>query len=134
MHRIDCGGLPWKDWVFVYGTLKQGHPNHHWLAGCPCAGQAQLDGLVLHDLGPFPMAIHGSGIVVGELYRVDAATLKALDRLEGVPRLYRRWRRRPLVGPWAWVYLGHPRQVRHAPRLEDGCWHGSRQPSRADPG
>ena len=60
--------------------------------------------------------------VQGELWWVDAATLEQLDRLEGHPRLYER---RPLTlasGQQAWVYLGRPRQVRHAPPLPQGLW------------
>jgi gamma-glutamylcyclotransferase (GGCT)/AIG2-like uncharacterized protein YtfP len=108
--------------VFVYGTLRRGQANHSWLAGAHWLGEASLRGAVLHDLGPFPMAVPGDGLVLGELYGVDAATLARLDRLEGHPRLYeRRW----LVledGREAWVYLGRPRQVRFVPALPDGRW------------
>jgi len=121
-----------KDWLVVYGTLKRGHPNHHWLREAPCHGFVRLEGIALYDLGPFPMAIHGSGEVVGELYRVGAGTLAALDRFEGVPRLYQRWRCRPINGPWAWVYLGSSRQVRHSPKLLTGVWRGSSRPTRQD--
>lgn len=122
------------EWVLVYGTLKRGHPNHHQLAGAPCLGVARLDGLALHDLGPFPMAVPAAGQapVIGELYRLNAATLSALDRFEGVPRLYRRWRWRSHGGRWVWVYLGDSRQIRHAPRIVDGIWTGSRRPRRQD--
>lgn len=115
------------EWVVVYGTLKRGQVNHHWLDGVACHGRVRLENLVLHDLGPFPMAVPGQGVVVGELYQVDAPLLASLDRLEGVPRLYQRWRCRPPGGPWSWVYLGRPYQVRHSPVLVDGCWPGSRR-------
>jgi gamma-glutamylcyclotransferase (GGCT)/AIG2-like uncharacterized protein YtfP len=110
--------------VFVYGTLKRGHGNHHWLAGASFEGEARLPGVVLHDLGPFPMAVAGEGTVTGEVYCVDAAGLARLDRLEGYPRLYDR---RPLAladGRSAWVYLGRPHQVRHVGAVADGCWRG----------
>jgi gamma-glutamylcyclotransferase (GGCT)/AIG2-like uncharacterized protein YtfP len=110
--------------VFVYGTLKRGHGNHHWLAGAPFLGQALLPDVVLHDLGPFPMAVPGEGVVRGEVYAVDAAGLARLDRLEGYPRLYDR-RALPLAdGRHAWVYLGRPHQVRHVTAIADGCWLG----------
>jgi gamma-glutamylcyclotransferase (GGCT)/AIG2-like uncharacterized protein YtfP len=110
--------------VFVYGTLKRGHGNHHWLAGAPFQGEAELPDVVLHDLGPFPMAVPGEGIVIGELYRIDAAALVRLDRLEGYPRLYDR-RPLPLAdGRTAWVYLGRPHQVRHVSAIVDGRWMG----------
>lgn len=110
--------------VFVYGTLKRGHGNHHWLLEAPFLGEAVLPEVVLHDLGPFPMAVPGEGVVRGEVYGVDAAGLARLDRLEGYPRLYDR-RPLPLAdGRRAWVYLGRPHQVRHVSVIADGCWRG----------
>ncbi len=108
--------------LLVYGTLKRGHANHHQLAGAIFVGEARLEQLDLHDLGPFPMAVPGAGHVIGELFRVSLDSFPALDRFEGVPRLYRRWRWRSSDGPWLWVYLGSARQVRHARRLVDGLW------------
>ena len=110
--------------LFVYGSLKRGLANHHQLGDARFAGEAAMEGVVLHDLGPFPMAIAGEGVVHGELYRVDDDQLSRLDRFEGVPRLYER-RQRPLRdGRQAWIYLGRPRQVRHSPRLRGGRWPG----------
>lgn len=108
--------------LFVYGTLKRGLANHHQLGGAVFAGDAVIDGVELHDLGPFPMAIAGEGSVHGELYRVEGDHLARLDRFEGVPRLYRRECRQLADGRQAWVYLGRPRQVRHSPRLSAGRW------------
>ena len=108
--------------VFVYGTLKRGQPNHHLLASSRFLGLASLTGMQLHDLGPFPMAIPGEGTIHGEVYGVPRATLPALDRLEGVPRLYGRCRRRLDDGRRVWVYLGRPHQVRHSPALPQGHW------------
>jgi gamma-glutamylcyclotransferase (GGCT)/AIG2-like uncharacterized protein YtfP len=113
--------------VFVYGTLKRGHGNHHWLAEAVFLGTTTLRGAVLHDLGPFPMAIEGEGTVWGEVYGVDEPGLARLDRLEGCPRLYRRCRRVLADGRKAWVYLGSWRQVRNVPRVADGCWQGPRR-------
>lgn len=112
--------------LFVYGTLRRGEPNHHWLEGCPWLGEAELPGAVLHDLGPFPMAVPGEGRVRGEVYGLIAGALARLDGLEGYPRLYDRQRLPLSDGRLAWVYLGRPRQVRHAPRLPDGVWRGRR--------
>jgi gamma-glutamylcyclotransferase (GGCT)/AIG2-like uncharacterized protein YtfP len=110
--------------LFVYGTLKRGHGNHHWLAAAPFLGEAALPNVVLHDLGPFPMAVPGEGLVRGEVYVIDAAGLARLDRLEGYPRLYDR-RPLPLAdGRTAWVYLGRPHQVRHVSAIVDGRWMG----------
>jgi len=116
--------------VFVYGTLKRGQSNHHWLSGARWQGEVALAGLVLHDLGPFPMAVEGEGTVRGELYAVDAAGLARLDVLEGHPRLYNRLIRPLPDGRQAWVYVGRAAQVRHAPQLPDGDWQGRSQSRR----
>ena len=118
--------------LLVYGTLKRGHANHQHLAGAHFVQEATLERLVLHDLGPFPMAVPGDGQVNGELYRLSAEHWPALDYLEGVPRLYSRWRWRSSEGHWLWVYLGSLRQVRHARQLKDGVWSGVSRPGRQD--
>ena len=51
------GSDPALELVFVYGSLKRGQSNHHLLAATTFQGEARAPGLVLHDLGPFPMAI-----------------------------------------------------------------------------
>ena len=118
--------------VLVYGSLKRGCSNHHWLAGAHDLGEAELPGLALHDLGPFPMAVASPGAAPlrGELYGVSDSQLALLDQLEGVPRLYRRERRQLASGDPVWVYVGRKRQVRHAPLLERGGWEGPRQGNR----
>ncbi len=120
--------------LFVYGTLKRGLTNHHQLGGAPFLGEAELAGVRLHDLGPFPMAIAADGLARGELYRVDEVTLARLDRFEGVPRLYRRECRSLADGRQVWIYLGTPRQVRHSPLLPAGLWPAADStPSSAPP-
>lgn len=122
--------------VFVYGSLKHDQPNHHWLDGAIGLGERQLEGVQLFDLGPFPMAVavellppteaRGQALQ-GELYRVNQITLRRLDRLEGTPRLFERHWLTLRHGEAAWVYLGRPSQVRHAPLLADGRWTGPRE-------
>lgn len=110
--------------VFVYGTLKREEKNHHWLQGASWQGEAELNGVVLHDLGPFPMAVMGEGRISGEVYALAGRGLARLDELEGYPRLYDRQVLSLSDGRRAWVYLGRPSQVRHAPVVTDGCWRG----------
>jgi gamma-glutamylcyclotransferase (GGCT)/AIG2-like uncharacterized protein YtfP len=109
--------------VFVYGTLKRGEKNHHWLEGASWQGEAELSGVLLHDLGPFPMAVIGDGTAIGEVYAVEERGLARLDELEGYPRLYDRQMLSLNDGRQAWVYLGRPRQVRDAPLVVGGSWH-----------
>ena len=118
----EQGPVRERQLVFVYGTLKRDEKNHHWLEGASWQGEAELPGVVLHDLGPFPMAVIGAGIALGEVYAVEGSGLARLDELEGYPRLYDRQVMELVDGRRAWVYLGRPRQVRHAPVLRGGVW------------
>jgi gamma-glutamylcyclotransferase (GGCT)/AIG2-like uncharacterized protein YtfP len=108
--------------LFVYGTLKRGGSNHHWLQGADWRGRARLAGHSLHSLGDYPMAVPGRGVVHGEVYAVDAAAFARLDRLEDVPNEYNR-RLCPLEdGRQAWVYCGTTSQVRGLPRVPYADW------------
>ncbi|UXY14527.1 gamma-glutamylcyclotransferase [Chitiniphilus purpureus] len=78
--------------VFVYGTLKRGGWNHRWLNGAPCLGEAvtvECYSLYAHHY-PFLVCSEPRYPVRGELYAVDAATLRNLDELEGHPHDYMR--------------------------------------------
>jgi gamma-glutamylcyclotransferase (GGCT)/AIG2-like uncharacterized protein YtfP len=121
--------------VFVYGSLKRGMANHQRLAGAHFAGAAQLGGLHLYDLGPFPMAVatdDPAAVLQGEIYGVDAAQLAELDRFEGVPRLYARQRHQLSDGRCVWVYVGCSQQVRHVQRITS--WPPASDHTRPAPG
>lgn len=85
MKKQEC----WD--VFVYGTLRRGFYNHGYLRDCPCLGQAvTAEPYTMYVTGGVPslMADEPRYTVVGEVYRVDAATLARLDALEEHPSLY----------------------------------------------
>lgn len=83
------------NYVFVYGTLKQGHYNHSHLENSLFLGNAQVKGELL-DIGPFPALLGKENDdskptwVQGEVFLVDNDTLARLDRLEGEGSLYHR--------------------------------------------
>lgn len=77
--------------VFVYGTLKQGGSNHHLLESSEFVEYSYVDDMVAINTPGFPYAIDkDGGHLLGELYRVDEATFRRLDMLEGYPRHYER--------------------------------------------
>lgn len=111
--------------IFVYGSLKAGQSNHHWLAGATALGRRHLIGARLHDLGPYPMVVlepGGEGVVHGELYAVDPAGLARLDVLEGYPEYYGRSLCALSDGTMAWVYHGQSHQVHGAAVISHGDW------------
>lgn len=78
--------------VFVYGTLKKGFSNHRLLAGSEYLGAAQtVEKYAMYSTGtPIVLKEEPVSPIHGELYRVNEATLVALDSLEGHPDWYRR--------------------------------------------
>lgn len=91
--------------VFVYGTLKRGCRNHHFLAGQQFLGEARTaPGFTLFSLGDYPgmvRSVDAGHHVVGEVWAVDTAGLAALDELEGLAEgLYERVSI-PLAPPFA---------------------------------
>jgi len=88
-------------YVFVYGTLKSGEPNHHWMTetengsgilrwrGTTC----QKYPLVIASRYniPFLLDVAGQGHNIhGEVYEIDEKKLAYLDILENYPILYTR--------------------------------------------
>jgi gamma-glutamylaminecyclotransferase len=81
--------------VFVYGTLKRGYRNHHWLAGQTFISEARTEaGYILYGLGEYPGMVQAEKDVdgvVGELWQVTPEALADLDELEGLAEgLYER--------------------------------------------
>ena len=87
--------------VFVYGTLKRGQPNHHWLSEPENGIQTFLG--KARSANKFPLVIAsrynipylldlpGTGNnIAGEVYEVDEKMLGKLDELEDHPRYYER--------------------------------------------
>jgi len=127
--------------VFVYGTLMSGEPLNSLLVDggavkTPNVGHA--GGFLMFDLGVFPGIVPsdrhpedlaktnwGQGGVRGEVWEVSDELLKALDDVEGVPRLYRRERitvnhayaKNQTNTVWAYVYNGIPNKL-----ISCGSW------------
>jgi gamma-glutamylcyclotransferase (GGCT)/AIG2-like uncharacterized protein YtfP len=130
------------DLLFVYGTLRRGHGNHRLVAGCFVAEAVTVEPFAMDGVGVpkcHRTARHPAWLrpVVGELMRVDAPTLKRVDRLEGHPDWYRRERvqvvRRDLhvpggfvstVAETAWMYVMRGKCMEVSPERVDtaGCW------------
>ena len=70
--------------LFVYGTLRRGHPHHDRLEGAPFSGAcATVAGYAIRQVEGYPVLIPGSSAIPGELYWVGAGLLERLDVFEG---------------------------------------------------
>ncbi len=110
--------------VFVYGTLKRGFPNHHYMAGARFIGMAstvEAWPLVVGNqwFSPYLLPERGEGHRVrGELWEVPEAMMPALDELESthLPNGYRR-ERISVIGEGggehrdAWAYFRERRHI-----------------------
>ena len=82
--------------VFVYGSLKKGHPLHDLIkrGKSEYVGRRMIhDRLAMTSMGAFPALIDHekeTRHVYGEVYVVDHETLAALDMAEGHPDFYKR--------------------------------------------
>jgi len=77
--------------LFVYGTLKQGHPRDSALSGQKYLGVARtVDSFAMFDLGGYPGLVYATpdlaaGVKIwGEIYEVSEECLLKLDKIEGV--------------------------------------------------
>ncbi|MGR5141934.1 gamma-glutamylcyclotransferase family protein [Photobacterium sp. DNB23_23_1] len=109
--------------VFVYGTLREGEANAGFLKGAVKLGKERLaEGYMLYSLGTYPGAITlpDGGPLWGEVYRINACILRALDWLEDYPVEYDRVEISTSYGK-AWIYLYNP-PVSDLPVIESGDW------------
>lgn len=100
--------------VFVYGTLRSGHSNHHFLKDANSIGVGTTVNnyaMYLTSGYPYVNSCESRYPIVGELYGVDDSTLIMLDKLEGHPRHYER-RETPVTVEGkqytAWMYFRDP--------------------------
>ena len=75
--------------LFVYGSLKRGFSNHHFLAGQEFLGEARtVPRFRMFDCGGFPGVVDagsdGAYQIQGELWQIDSACLRRIDWLEEI--------------------------------------------------
>lgn len=108
--------------IFVYGTLKRGFYNHHFLKDAVLLGQDCTLGST-YDLKEFKSDEHpsyrypamlenGSHRIAGEVYEVSAATLDQLDILEEIDISYIRknidLKKTGIAQTYIWIGLENP--------------------------
>ena len=107
--------------VFVYGTLKRGFYNHHYLHGSVYLGEFITDAkYTMYDYGEYPAVIvRGHTAISGELFQVEHGVMKDLDELEEYPLFYDRIQIHTPHG-LAWMYVVN--QVQPGAIVVDGNW------------
>ena len=78
--------------VFVYGSLRKGFGLNPVLNSSEFVSDVQTKPkYTMYSVGAFPCITEsGDTSIVGEIYKVDLATLRRLDMIEGVPQLYKK--------------------------------------------
>lgn len=123
--------------VAVYGTLRRGNVNAHWLANAMFLGTYVSRAIVLYDLGEYPGAKStvSDGIEV-EVYQIDSQILHALDQLEEFDpanperSLYVRGELQTAFGV-AWIYLYQGTVAGRRP-IREGRWNSITLGSSSD--
>lgn len=110
--------------LFVYGTLRKGGSNHHYLADSKLLRQAyRLSGYALfsyHKQYPFMISASEEEEVIGDVYLVDEATLDQTKLLEDVEnKLYKLvW----LPDDCFYTYLKYTPDTEGMPKIASGDW------------
>ena len=92
--------------VFVYGTLKRGQRNFHYLQATEFVGSYTTEAIfTMYAFGDYPAVCEqGHHAIQGEIYHVSDAQFRSLDELEWYPDFYQR-----IIIPThygdAWMYI-----------------------------
>ena len=78
--------------IFVYGTLKRGFGNHHYLRSAKFIATGRTKNKYALYAAGIPFVVKDNQVtnIIGEIYEVDDATLAIIDSLEGHPDFYKR--------------------------------------------
>lgn len=121
--------------IFVYGSLLTGFHNSGIIPKwCNRESGVLLNADLYDYCGSFPMAVNGSGQIIGELVTIPDEdyknVLSRLDTLEGYwgsgrANFYHRVKKTIIVNDTrvkAWVYVGNDSQVSGKRCIKSGNW------------
>ncbi|WP_456456887.1 gamma-glutamylcyclotransferase family protein [Thermovibrio sp.] len=120
--------------LFVYGTLMSGFSAHAFLMDSQFISHGILYGArLIHLPQGFPGALEGEGEVIGEVYRVDSLTLKAIDAYEDYNEEFENEslfirKLKPIklipLNEWveAWVYIFNEKLLEEFTEIPLGNW------------
>lgn len=92
--------------VFVYGTLKSGQRNAHYMHGARYLGRhVTARRYSMFEFGGYPAVCERGGHAIsGEVYLVDERRFRRIDDLEWYPHFYQRIEI-PTNWGQAWMYV-----------------------------
>jgi gamma-glutamylcyclotransferase (GGCT)/AIG2-like uncharacterized protein YtfP len=108
--------------VFVYGTLKQGQRNWHYLRDAEFVDRHVTHSrYAMFEFDDYPAVCQdGSHSIHGEIYWVSQQQFYQLDELEQYPDFYQRIEI-PTAHGNAWMYIVS-RELCHGRKALDGHW------------
>jgi len=108
--------------VFVYGTLKQGQRNYHFVRDAEFVGQFATASIYsMYEFGDYPAVCqHGRHAIEGEIYLVTDHQFQMLDDLEWYPHFYQRIEI-PTPHGDAWMYIVRV-ELCHDKKQLPGIW------------
>ena len=116
--------------VFVYGTLKKGYGNHHYMerAGGKLIGKGKTaEKYCLYSNGfiPFLKTEPQKNYIQGEVYAIPVKNIEITDRLEGHPTNYKRTKDKIILNNGrtinCWVYF-YPHDTVYCDIVSDGVF------------
>ena len=92
--------------VFVYGTLKRGQRNYHFLRDAEFVGEFITRSVYsMYEFEDYPaVCLHGEHAIEGEIFLVTDHKFRMLDDLEWYPYFYQRIEIDTSYGD-AWMYI-----------------------------
>ena len=108
--------------VFVYGTLKKGHRNSHFMHGAEFLGNFKTQKIYsMYEFEDYPaVCLHGRHAIEGEVYHVTDRQFRMLDDLEWYPHFYQRIEIPTHFGE-AWMYIVKAKLC-HGKKQLPGIW------------
>ena len=108
--------------VFVYGTLKRGQRNFHYLRESLFVGEFTTEDIYsMYQFDNYPaVCVNGPHAIQGEVFQIDDEQFRALDELELYPDYYQRIVIDTHYGQ-AWMYIVRAELCQDRPRLS-GIW------------
>lgn len=108
--------------VFVYGTLKRGQRNAHFLGDASYLGPFVTDPVYrMYEFDDYPaVCLHGRRAIQGEVYRINEHQFRTLDDLEWYPSYYQRIEIPTEYGD-AWMYIVDAKLCRGRKQIA-GVW------------